>query len=92
MKYLEVLKKLKSQANPKNVKGMALFGINPKKTLGVSVHNLRKMAKEIGKDHLLALQLWKPDIHEARILASMIDDPLLVNEKQMELWVKDFDS
>jgi len=36
--------------------------------------------------------LWASGLHEARILASMIDDPRLVSEHQMETWVKDFDS
>lgn len=92
MKAKDILKKLKSHANPKNIKGMARFGINPKNTYGVSIPILRKMAKEIGKNHSLAQQLWDSGIHEAKILASMIDDPQKVTEKQMEQWVKDFDS
>jgi len=88
----QVLKKLKSHANPKNVEGMARFGINPNNTLGVSMPLLRKTAKEIGKDHKLAQELWSSGIHEARILAALIDDPKLVDNKQMEKWVKDFDS
>lgn len=92
MSYEEVLKKLKSLANPKNVAGMARFGINPKNTLGVSIPNLRALAKKIGKDHKLAEKLWKSKIHEARILAGMIDELSLVTERQMNRWVKDFDS
>ena len=71
-------------ANPKNVKCMARFGINPENTLGVSVPIMIKMAKEIGKDHELALELWKSKIHEARMLAGFIDEPDKVTEKQME--------
>jgi len=71
---------------------MARFGINPKSTYGVSVPNLRKMAKEIGRDHPLAQQFWDSGIHEARILASMIDDPNQVTKEQMDAWIKDFDS
>jgi 3-methyladenine DNA glycosylase AlkD len=92
MKIKEILKRLKSLANPKNVEGMARFGINPKNTLGISVYVLRDMAKEIGKDHKLAQQLWDSGIHEARILAAFVDDPKMVTEQQMEKWVKDFDS
>lgn len=88
----EILKKLKSQANPQNVEGMARFGINPQKTYGIAIPVLRKMAKKIGQDHQLAQQLWDSGIHEARILASMIDEPDKVSEKQMEKWVRDFDS
>ena len=86
--YNDILKKLKSLSDPKAVEGMARFGINPENTYGVSIPNLRKMAKEIGVDHTLAQQLWASSIHEARILASMIDKPELVAEEQMEEWVK----
>lgn len=92
MQVTKILKKLKSHANPTNVAGMARFGINPKNTYGVSIPILRNMAKEIGKDHVLAQNLWKSGIHEARILAGMIDDPWQVTDEQMEEWVEDFDS
>jgi len=92
MLYEDVIERLKSMANPKAVEGMARYGINPQGTLGVSVKDLRKLAKQIGKDHGLALKLWASGIHEARILASMIDDPREVTEEQMENWVKGFDS
>ena len=92
MQYDDILKKLKSLSDPKAVEGMARFGINPENTFGVSIPNLRKMAKEIRIDHALAQQLWASGIHEARILASMIDDPKMVTEEQMERRVKDFDS
>ena len=88
----EILKKLKSLSNPKNVEGMARFGINSKNTLGISIYDLRPLAKEIGKNHKLALELWHSGIHEARILAGYIDEPEKVTEKQMEEWVADFDS
>ncbi|MEM3404441.1 MAG: DNA alkylation repair protein [Nitrososphaeria archaeon] len=92
MQYKNILKKLRALSDPKAIEGMARFGINPENTYGVSIPNLRRMAKEIGKDHSLARQLWSSGIHEARILASMIDDPNLVTRKQMDLWIKDFDS
>ncbi|MBU4340971.1 MAG: DNA alkylation repair protein [Candidatus Altiarchaeota archaeon] len=92
MQYEEILKRLNSLANPENVAGMARFGINSKGTLGISLYTLRPMAKEIGKDHKLALHLWKSGVHEARILAGMVGEPDKVTEKQMESWVKDIDS
>jgi 3-methyladenine DNA glycosylase AlkD len=92
MQYREIIELLKSLSNPKAVEGMARFGINPRGTLGVSIPNLRKIAKAAGKDHEIASQLWKSGIHEARMLAGFIDDPALVTLKQMEKWVSDFDS
>jgi 3-methyladenine DNA glycosylase AlkD len=71
---------------------MARFGINAKNTFGVSIPILRRMAKESGRNHSLALELWESRVHEARVLASMIDVPEEVTATQMERWVSDFDS
>ncbi len=87
-----ILKKLKFLSNPKNIEGMARFGINTENALGVPIPFLRGLAKKIGKNHKLAQDLWNSGIHEARILASMIADFKLVTEKQMEKWVRGFDS
>jgi len=92
MNKQEVLAELRRHANPKNLEGMARFGISPKGTLGVNVPILRAMGKRIGRNHALAQELWASGIHEARLLAGMIDEPKEVTEKQMEKWVKDFDS
>jgi len=88
----EVLARLRSISDPKSLGGMARFGINTENAYGVSIPNLRSLAKEIGKNHPLALQLWSSRIHEARILATMVDDPLKMSERQMEEWAGDFDS
>ena len=88
----EVLARLNQAADPRAVEGMARFGIRSAHVLGISIPVLRKMAKELGKDHALALELWASGLHEARILAAMIDDPRLVSEEQMEAWVADFDA
>ena len=88
----EIIAQLKSLSRPENLEGMARFGINVSNALGISIPNLRRIAKETGKNHKLALQLWKTNIHDARILASMIDDPALVTGKQMEQWVACFNS
>jgi 3-methyladenine DNA glycosylase AlkD len=87
-----VLDRLRALSDPKAVEGMARFGINPKNTYGVSIPVLRSMAKEIGTDHGLAQQLWSSGFHEAKILASMVDDAQAVTERQMERWVSEFDS
>ena len=87
-----ILKRMRSVANPRNVEGMARFGISSRNTLGISVNGLRRIAKEIGRDHRLAQELWESGVHEARILAVLIDDSHLVTEQQMERWVKDIDS
>jgi 3-methyladenine DNA glycosylase AlkD len=90
--YSAIFKKLKSLANPNAVAGMTRYGISSKKNYGISVTALRKIARDIGKDHHVAQQLWKSGIRDARILAASIDDPQLVSEKQMEQWVNDINS
>jgi len=92
MQAKEVLARLKALESPKDREGMARFGIKPAHALGISVTKLREIGKEIGRDHELALELWASGIHEARILATVIDDPQLVSRAQMESWVEDFDS
>ena len=88
----DVLDKLQSKARPEQLKGMAKYGMTVEQRLGVSVPDMRKLAKEIGRDHRLALALWSTGIAEARILAAMIDDPDKLTEEQMEDWVKGINS
>jgi len=92
MHYEEIISKLKSLSDPEAVKGMARYGINPKNNLGISIYKLRPIAKEIGKDHDLALKLWDSGIHDARLLACFIEDPAKVTGEQMDSWANDFDS
>jgi 3-methyladenine DNA glycosylase AlkD len=87
-----LLSVLRAHANPANVAGMARYGIHSKGTLGVPMPVLRKLAKEAGPSHELAAELWASGIHEARILATLIDDPARVTGRQMDRWVSDLDS
>lgn len=88
----EIIEKLKSAGSPKSLAGMARFGINTNNAFCVSMPDIRKIAKDAGKSHSLALELWNSGIHEAKTLASMVDEPQLVTELQMEERVKKFDS
>lgn len=92
MNCQEILAYLRSKSDPKNVEGMARYGIRSKNTLGVPVPVLRDLAKKHKRQHVLALELWDTEVHEARMLAGFIDDPKQVTERQMEAWVKVFDS
>ena len=87
-----VIDRLKQMASPVYREGMLRFGIANHKALGVKIPQLRKLAKEIKNDHHLALQLWDTDIHEARLLATMIDDPEQVTKTQIDRWVLDFET
>jgi 3-methyladenine DNA glycosylase AlkD len=88
----DVITELKSMGNPQAAAGMARYGINAERALGISIPGLQRLAKNIGKNHKLAGELWSCGIHEARILACMVADPQQADETQLELWVKEFDS
>jgi len=92
MQIDEVVAELRALADPRYHDGMAHFGIATGRTLGVSIPKLRALAKRTGRDHALAQQLWDTQIHEARILAGMVDDPARVTKRQMDRWAADFDS
>ena len=87
-----IIEILEKQADSSRAKGMNHFGIQGKKVLGIPVPFLRKLSNKIGFNHLLAQELWDTGIHEARILATMVDNPAEVTDRQLELWVKELDS
>ena len=87
-----ILAELRSMGSERDRAGMARYGINVENAFGVSVYELRRIAKRLGTNHVLALALWATGNHEARLLACFVDDPALVSDKQMEAWARDFDS
>jgi len=95
-----LLAELRASANAENVAGMVRFGISGNGTLGVSMPRVRELARgakrELRRDpeaqHETAALLWESGVHEARILASLIDAPALVTEEQMESWASELDS
>jgi 3-methyladenine DNA glycosylase AlkD len=88
----EVLAQLQSHANPARMAEMKRVGITLTSSLGIDLYTLRRLAKPLRPDHDLALGLWASGIHEARLLASMVDDPAQATEAQLEAWVAGFDS
>ena len=92
MEYEDIIQELDLLSNPEDVKGMMRFGINSKKVYGVRIPELRRIAKEAGKNHELAAKLWDAGYNETKILASLIEDPKKVTEDQMDKWVIGFNS
>ncbi|AGK61709.1 putative DNA alkylation repair enzyme [Archaeoglobus sulfaticallidus PM70-1] len=89
----EIIKELESLGSKKNVEGMQRFGITSRaKILGVSKPELREIAKKIGKNQELSIELWESGIHEARILACMIADPEKFTDDLMDRWVSEIDN
>jgi 3-methyladenine DNA glycosylase AlkD len=88
----DVLRWLERRGTRRNIEGMARFGITSPKAFGVSIETMRPLVRRLGHDHALAAALWRTRWHEARILASLIDEPARVTAAQMEKWVRDFDN
>ncbi|HEY0895994.1 MAG TPA: DNA alkylation repair protein, partial [Sphingobacteriaceae bacterium] len=86
---MELLRRLGDEAS---VAGMARFGITVNQALGIRVPVLRQLAKEIRRNHALALELWGTGVHEARLLAVLIADPRELTGDLMDRWVSDFNS
>jgi 3-methyladenine DNA glycosylase AlkD len=92
MKIDAALAALRRHASKATLKGMARFALPQEHALGVTMASLKSLAKEIGRDHALAEALWQSRWYEARLLATLIDDPAQVTAAQMERWCRDFDN
>ena len=90
MEIAEITNHFKRHGSKKNLEGMARYGIYPLNGFGVPIPVVRKLAKQIGKNHELGLKLWETNIHENRLLACMVSDPLKVTKSQMNKWAKEF--
>ncbi|MEO8088167.1 MAG: DNA alkylation repair protein, partial [Bacteroidota bacterium] len=88
----DIITELKKYASPKALAAQEYFGVKVENRLGLTTPQMRGIAKKVGTNHPIALQLWKTKIHEARHIACMIADPALTTEKMIEQWLKDFNS
>jgi len=88
----QVLVRLRALADPSRVTGMARYGIGGSTALGVTVAELRALADEVGRSHALAAGLWASGVHEARILASLVEEPDAVDADQLDAWAAGFES
>jgi 3-methyladenine DNA glycosylase AlkD len=86
------LRELRALGERRNVEGMARFGIRAMKVYGVAKPKMDLLVRKIGRNRRLALELWKTGVHDARILAGMIDEAAEVTAEQMDDWVRDFDN
>ena len=72
--------------------GMARYAIPSDHAFGVTMSQLKVLAKQLGRNHSLAAGLWEAGWYEARMLATLIDEPARVTAAQMERWCRDFDN
>ncbi|HJP23281.1 MAG: DNA alkylation repair protein [Alphaproteobacteria bacterium] len=92
MQLEDVLARMKVLSDPASLAGMARFGIRAENAFGLRIPQIRALAKEIGSDHALATALWHSAIHDARLLAPMIEEAKAVTPAQMDAWAGDFNS
>jgi 3-methyladenine DNA glycosylase AlkD len=89
----QIIANLRSMRSERDIAGMRRFGIVAHgEQLGISVTRLREIGRPYRRNHALALELWASGIHEARILATVIEDPREITKTQMERWVRDCDN
>ena len=86
----EIIDLLREKSSLKYLEGMKRFGIDSSKAVGIPLPELRKIAEVIQKNHKLALALWETNLHEARILASLVDEPPMVTKEQFDAWTNGF--
>lgn len=88
MTMQDVLQELESHGTAQNRKVYKRHGAC-ENLYGVSFANLRKMAKRLKVNHALAQELWTTGNHEAQLLASMIADPVTVDESLVDRWISE---
>ncbi|XXF75182.1 DNA alkylation repair protein [Myxococcaceae bacterium GXIMD 01537] len=88
----QALSWLKEKSTQHDLDNLERFGIAAKNALGVSMANLRLIAKRLGRSHALAAALWDTECYEARMLAAFVEEPERVTPAQMERWCRDFDN
>ena len=91
-KFQQILMLIKSRKSGEVADLMGRNGISYKTNWGVSIIDLREIAKQFEPDHLLALKLWNKHWRETMILATLIDEPKLVTEEQIDFWTKTFEN
>ena len=88
----EVVAWLERRGSRRNVEGMARYGIHTVRAFGVPVGTIKQLAKQVGRNHGLAMALWQTGWYDARTLAALVDDPLAVTPRQMDAWAADLDN
>lgn len=92
MTVLEILEALRAAGSARNIQGMARYNIRPAKVLGVPQPVMQQLARKIGRNSSLGVELWDTGVHEARLLALLLVNPLTLTECEIDRWVYQFDS
>ena len=87
----DILAELKDLGTAQNRKVYGRHGVG-ENMFGVSFANLNKLAKQIKTDQELAAELWATGNQDARVLATMIADPLKMTSRELDTWARDLDN
>jgi 3-methyladenine DNA glycosylase AlkD len=89
----ELIDELHRHASGDAEAGLARFGIvTAGRPLGMSVGDIRAIARRAGHDQAVAEQLWRSGLYEGRLLACFVADPKQVTPALMDRWAADFDN
>ncbi len=86
--FQRILAQIKRMKNGVTSDAMGEKGLEYKMNWGVSIIQLRQLASQYEKKHLLALKLWNKGWRETLILATMLEEPQKIDERQMDYWIK----
>ena len=87
-----MLARMEQIGSPRSAEKMSYWGIRAARAYGLSAPQMHGLAREAGRDHALALELWRSGVHEARHIAALVADPALVTQRLMEEWARGFAS
>ena len=90
MDFNQIIHEFEELSDVNFAENMKKFGITYVKSYGLRLPQIRKVAKECGKDHELALKLWNHGYHETYLLATLVEEPEKVTSKQLDEWVHTF--
>ena len=90
MNKTEVMALLKANRNERGIKNWNEGHANDSglKSFGIGLTVLRKLAKQVGRDHKLAQSLWNSDVYDAKVIGLLIDEPKLITREQIESQVE----
>ena len=90
MEFDQIIQEFENLSDVDFAENMKKFGIRYVKSYGLRLPQIRKIAKECGKNHDLALKLWNHGYHETYLLATLVEEPHKVSSTQLNDWVNTF--
>lgn len=87
MTFEEIIDRFERMKNDRGVEIWARAGVSSERSYGIGVTKLKDLAKEVKRDHELAKKLWESNIHDGKLLSTMIEEPKQVTREQLQAQV-----